>query len=312
MKISSPLISSALVAFGLLAFGSDMSGQILQATSSGVGVGTSSPGHLLDVSASTGAEGARINADNNGGTPNLFLETTAPGGGNGRNWLVTANYDVAGDFTLRSSNAEGGNAYSAGATRLVINRSGNLGVGTTAPSIAGGYTPKLHLAGAYAAIALEATTPAEKWGIGVDSTGALEIFKSTSNSYAGRLLITNAGNVGIGTISPGSKLEVNGSVRATSFISNTTTYADFVFKPGYQLRSLAEVEAAIARDGHLPDIPSETEVKAHGVDLASQQAKLLQKVEELTLYVIEHQKELARLREENAALREKVAGLAIP
>lgn len=225
------------------------------------------------------------------------------------------------NFVIRGQpSATGANRYvglfvaDASATRpLVLQETGgNVGVGTTAPSIAGGYTPKLHLAGAYAAIALEATTPAEKWGIGVDSTGALDIFKSTSNSYAGRLLITNAGNVGIGTASPGSKLEVNGSVRATSFISNSTTYADFVFKPDYKLRSLADLESAIRREGHLPDIPSEAEVMAHGVDLANQQAKLLQKVEELTLYVIEHQKELTQLREENAALREKVATWPTP
>ena len=60
--------------------------------------------------------------------------------------------------------------------------------------------------------------------------------------------IDSSGNVGIGTTSPGYKLEVSGSVRATSFVANSYTYADFVFKPGYKLASLSEVDS--------PDAPS--------------------------------------------------------
>jgi hypothetical protein len=126
---------------------------------------------------------------------------------------------------------------------------------------------------------------------------------------SGNGLIVTGGNVGIGTTTPGYKLEVAGSVRATSFISNSTTYADFVFKPGYKLASLTEVEAAIQRDGHLPGIPSEVEAREHGIDLAAMQVKLLQKVEELTLHLIAHEKQLDQLQQENAGLRRELAGL---
>jgi len=98
------------------------------------------------------------------------------------------------------------------------------------------------------------------------------------------------GNVGIGTTSPIYKLDVAGSVHATSFVSSTTTYADFVFKPGYKLASLNEVEASIKKEGHLPGIPSAEEAQAQGIDLAQMQVKLLQKIEELTLHQIEQEK----------------------
>jgi hypothetical protein len=119
--------------------------------------------------------------------------------------------------------------------------------------------------------------------------------------------ITAAANVGIGTTTPSYKLEVTGSVRATSFISNSTTYADFVFEPGYQLPALSEVEAHIRTHGHLPGVPSEAQVAKEGIDLAAMQVKLLQKVEELTLHAIEQAKRLDAQQSEIFALRTELS-----
>lgn len=66
--------------------------------------------------------------------------------------------------------------------------------------------------------------------------------------------------------------------------------ADFVFHPDYSLPSLQQVDKFISSNGHLPGIPSEAEVKEKGLGLVEMQIKLLQKVEELTLYVIEQEK----------------------
>lgn len=115
--------------------------------------------------------------------------------------------------------------------------------------------------------------------------------------------------MGIGTTSPSHKLTVVGSVRATSFVGDVNSYADFVFKPGYRLASLAEVEASIKANGHLPNIPSEAEVKRDGLDVVGMQVKLLQKVEEMTLYLVAHEKALQRLRAENEKLLRKISDL---
>jgi hypothetical protein len=121
-------------------------------------------------------------------------------------------------------------------------------------------------------------------------------YEAPAHSFTG-------GNVGIGTMSPAYKLEVAGTVRASNFISNTTSYADFVFKPDYQLPTLSEVEAHINERGHLPGIPSETEARANGIDLARMQVQLLQKIEELTLHLIAQEKQLKSHQGEIRLLR---------
>jgi hypothetical protein len=73
-------------------------------------------------------------------------------------------------------------------------------------------------------------------------------------------------------------------------------WADYVFEPGYRLKSLPEVEAFIRDNHHLPDLPSATDVAEHGVDLGRMQSTLLAKIEELTLYVIEQQNDIEALR----------------
>jgi hypothetical protein len=220
--------------------------------------------------------------------------------------LGTMNFVIRGQPSATAANRYVGLfAADAAATRpLVLQETGgNVGVGTTSPS------RKLDVNGD----ANIATNLVVQTAIYAGALYSLGSGINLRNASSGNILfLAEGGNVGIGTMTPSYKLEVAGPVRATSFISNSTTYADFVFKPDYKLRPLADVEAAIRRDGHLPDIPSEAEAKAHGIDLAAQQVKLLQKVEELTLYVIEHQKELAQLRAENAALKEKIAVLAAP
>lgn len=76
----------------------------------------------------------------------------------------------------------------------------------------------------------------------------------------------------------------------------TNIWSDYVFEKDYKLRSLSEVESFIKNKKHLPGIPSAAEVVNTGIDLAEMDAKLLSKIEELTLYLINQQKEIEKLK----------------
>ena len=133
---------------------------------------------------------------------------------------------------------------------------------------------------------------------------------STKRVYIGRTfkfdLINNS--LAIGTTTSGShKLAVEGSIGAREVKVEASGWSDFVFEPGYSLPTLEEVEQHIAEKGHLPEIPSEAEVTENGINLGEMNAKLLQKIEELTLYLIEQNKRMSNLEARNAALEKKKA-----
>lgn len=116
-------------------------------------------------------------------------------------------------------------------------------------------------------------------------------------------LATN-GNVGIGTTSPSYKLDVAGTIRANEIIVNTTG-ADFVFADDYQLRPLSEVKAFIIENKHLPEIKSAQEMLENGVGINELQTQLLQKIEELTLYLIQQEQTISELRQEVEYLKQQ-------
>lgn len=117
------------------------------------------------------------------------------------------------------------------------------------------------------------------------------------------LYLKESGNVGIGTSNPQYTLAVNGSIGARDIIVTNTGWSDYVFRPGYRLQPLSEVYAFIQKHQHLPDIPSEAEVKEKGVSVGEMQARLLAKIEELTLHLVQAEVRSDRLEEQNRALR---------
>jgi len=106
--------------------------------------------------------------------------------------------------------------------------------------------------------------------------------------------------VGIGTTSPDMKLTVK-EVK----IDLSVPAPDYVFKDEYKLRSIEEVEQYITKNSHLPEIPSAKEFKKNGVLLAQMDMDLLKKIEELTLYTIQQQKDIETLKKENTELKKQ-------
>ena len=111
------------------------------------------------------------------------------------------------------------------------------------------------------------------------------------------------GNVGIGTTTPDAKLAVNGTIHSKEVKVDMLGWPDYVFKKEYNLPTLQEVEKHITEKGHLENIPSEEEVLKNGINLGEMDAKLLQKIEEMTLYMIEQNKRMDKMEKENNELK---------
>lgn len=101
-------------------------------------------------------------------------------------------------------------------------------------------------------------------------------------------------NVGIGilTDNPQYPLDIAGTIRATEVRVEITQGSDFVFEEDYKLKLLSEVETFVKENKHLPEIPSEKQMQENGLSMNEFQIKLLQKIEELTLYTISQEKRL--------------------
>ncbi|WBV61636.1 DUF4200 domain-containing protein [Chryseobacterium camelliae] len=136
--------------------------------------------------------------------------------------------------------------------------------------------------------------------------GAGDITAKTSNFAA----LAN-GNVGIGVSNPLNTLDVNGLIHAKEVKVDLQNWPDYVFKKEYDLKSLSEVEKFIKENGHLPNIDSATDMVKNGAKLGEMNVKLLEKIEELTLYTIEQNKQLKSQSEKIEILEEKLEKLMI-
>ena len=124
---------------------------------------------------------------------------------------------------------------------------------------------------------LSADTGYEWWTGSFTSTGPWQLThrKVSDGSWTNSLTVTPAGNVGMGTTAPQSKLAVNGTITTKEVVVTNTGWSDYVFKPNYHLTQLNEVAAYIKKHHHLPEIPSEAEVQEKGFKLGEIQVKLL-------------------------------------
>ncbi|MCC8145412.1 MAG: hypothetical protein LIO93_03015 [Bacteroidales bacterium] len=143
--------------------------------------------------------------------------------------------------------------------------------------------------------------------IGSYSTQNLQL---QTNGTTRMTILNSNGNVGIGTATPIHALDVKGNIRATAVhVVPITDFPDYVFNEDYNLKTLSEVNDFIGKNGHLPEIPSAAEVKENGVNMTDLQIKLLKKIEELTLYVIEQEKNSEKQQAEIKSLHSKIEEL---
>jgi hypothetical protein len=125
----------------------------------------------------------------------------------------------------------------------------------------------------------------------------------------------NAKTIATNTNNAGYKLIVNGKVKVKDevYILNTASHwADYVFEDDYKLKSLSEVEDFINKNVHLPNMPSAKEIETNGIPMAEITTKQQEKIEELTLYIIEQNKKiesLEKMREEMDSLKKLVEKL---
>lgn len=225
---------------------------------------------------------------------------------------------------------------SSGTDMLKLYDNGNLGVGTTVTPL-----EKIHIQGGNLVItgnnslsSIQGTIklstssyPNAFAGIsgatnasGLDQLDLL-FFTGYGSASEKMRLMSNTGNLGIGTSAPAAKLSVNGNVFIGTQDANTSTYMgsnllavngtavfvkakvatygpswpDYVFDSSYKTMPLPDLEKYIKQNKHLPEIPSEKDVQKDGLDLGANQATLLKKIEELTLIVIEQNKKIDKL-----------------
>ena len=239
-------------------------------------------------------------------------------------------YGDGDDFSIFSYNNRDITIRTGTGNFIVFPNSGNgkMGIGTTSPA----NQLDLRLSGSYGYTArfAEANGAGIILGVNPNNDDPLSAYigHTSSNrnikyavSGAGKhifntnadqsLIIHNSGNVGIGTTSIGShKLAVEGSIGAREIkVEVGPNWSDFVFDHDYKLRSLEEVEQHISENGHLPEIPSKEEATENGINLGEMNAKLLQKIEELTLYLIEQNKELKTANQRIGQLEQKLSQL---
>lgn len=296
---------------------------ILNDSGGKVGIGTTSPSAVLDVEKNfNGTSTIEISNSNTG---NLARRGISIGNGTAGNSVfllsTSANYNAVNTWAnagvlgtdsqlsngliLRSSTGKIRFQPSGTTDKIVFDANGKVGIGTTTP------TSSLQVMGDIAIQYGKSLKVDTDW----NGAGGATILKTGWESSRGdfvdfyvagngeenktvKMSIDQNGKVGIGTtiVPTDYKLAVAGKIIAEGVkVQVQTSWPDYVFSKNYDLKSLKETESYIKEEGHLPNIPSAQEVFENGIELGEMNAKLLEKIEELTLHLISQQKRIEEL-----------------
>ena len=316
-------------------FGGTLSGNSATFTGN-IGIGTTNPQYIIETRGHISAGGAtgtglynlhtsrgRLAFSNTATDPNHSIYN------NGVNIDGEGSWDgmkmnVYAGLSIRVGNANGAIPNTA----MYINSSGNIGIGTTSPSnmldvYSSSNDPTIRVisgnAGAwlkaqstnsyYAGVQLIGNNGSQNWSAGMTQGNSNYTISGSIDGSANRYFtITYNGNVLIGKSSQTNTnyiLDVAGNIRANKLVVNTTG-ADFVFAKKYHLIPLNELEKYIQQNKHLPGIEPAKRMSEEGVDVGKNETKLLQKIEELTLYLIEMKKQVNSLEVENNQIKQQI------
>lgn len=267
-----------------------------------VGLGTSTPATQLHMTGELTMQSSNpvIQMKDAAGDDKAFIQMI-----NGDDMMMGTNaVNTTGSFIIRNN----------GANRLTVTNNGYVGIGTTSPQA------DLHIESSILPNPLTINTVGQRFiefqrsglprtyfkfenddiSMGTyDNTSGRVIFETEETD---RMIIHANGRISMNSSynNAGYRLAVNGDIICVDITTLPfASWPDYVFKSGYKLQPLSEVEAFVKKNGHLPGIPAAAEVKKNGIMLGEMQRKTIEKVEELTLYIIELKKEIEALKNKN-------------
>jgi hypothetical protein len=273
-------------------------------TSNHTGLGTAEPLARLHVKGATGIDEIAINSGNSSESATIQFYNSVVSGGDASTKRVFMQLD---DYDLKMG-ANSGNSTGSfivrmnGTDRVFVTNAGNVGIGDATPS------GRLHVAGrtylnngSGEALALDGTNPyLQFYQSGVSRSFIQQIGTTLFMGVNGGKLRLDATQIAIGSVlntADDYKLSVTGKIICEELkVKLSGSWPDYVFADNYKLPSLNDLKNFINTNKHLPNIPAAAELEKNGMEVGDMQKRMMEKIEELTLYLLELKSEIDNLK----------------